>query len=85
MTSGPLQSISTPLQHRVVLNVARLPTYGHGTRSSQWWGIMGFCAAEGIGFVLAFGAYFYLVFINGVLAALVEAAGHLHLDPSTRS
>ena len=26
---------------------------------------MGFCAAEGIGFVLAFGAYFYLVFING--------------------
>jgi heme/copper-type cytochrome/quinol oxidase subunit 3 len=27
---------------------------------------MGFCAAEGIGFVLAFGAYFYLVFINGV-------------------
>ncbi len=66
MTSGPLHPLSTPLQHRVVLNVRRLPSYGHGTRSTQWWGTMGFCATEGIGFVLAFGAYFYLVFVNGV-------------------
>jgi heme/copper-type cytochrome/quinol oxidase subunit 3 len=65
VTSTQHQPLSTNLQHNVVLNVRRLPTYGHGSRSSQWWGIMGFCAAEGIGFVLAFGAYFYLVFING--------------------
>lgn len=65
MSAGPLPPLSTPLPHRVVLNVRRLPSYGHGTRSTQWWGIMGFCAAEGIGFILAFGAYFYLVFING--------------------
>jgi heme/copper-type cytochrome/quinol oxidase subunit 3 len=65
MTSSPHQPLSAPLQHNIVLNVRRLPTYGHGSRSSQWWGIMGFCAAEGIGFVLAFGAYFYLVFVNG--------------------
>ena len=66
MTSSSDQPLSSPLQHNVVLNVRKLPNYGHGSRSSQWWGIMGFCAAEGIGFVLAFGAYFYLVFINGV-------------------
>jgi cytochrome c oxidase subunit III len=66
MTSSSHQPLSSPLQHNVVLNVRQLPSYGHGSRSSQWWGIMGFCAAEGIGFVLAFGAYFYLVFINGV-------------------
>lgn len=62
MTAGPL---SAPPRQRVVLNLRQLPSYAHGSRSTQWWGTMGFCAAEGIGFVLAFGAYFYLVFING--------------------
>jgi cytochrome c oxidase subunit III len=65
VTTSSDQTLSTPLQHSVVLNVRRLPSYGHGSRNSQWWGTMGFCATEGIGFVLAFGAYFYLVFING--------------------
>lgn len=67
MTSGSpvTQQPLAPMPHRVLLNARPLPTYGHGARASQWWGTMGFCAAEGMGFVMAFGAYFYLVFING--------------------
>jgi heme/copper-type cytochrome/quinol oxidase subunit 3 len=49
----------------VVLNARQLPSYGHGARGSTWWGIQGFIAAEAMGFVMAIGAYFYLVFING--------------------
>jgi cytochrome c oxidase subunit 3 len=64
MTPDPLQPLSSPLRNYVVLNLRQLPSYAHGTRSTQWWGTMGFCAVEGMGFVLAFGAYFYLVFIN---------------------
>ncbi|HEX2137602.1 MAG TPA: cytochrome c oxidase subunit 3 [Microvirga sp.] len=41
-----------------------MPSYGHGHRSPMWWGTLGFAAAEGMGFVCAAGAYFYLVFIN---------------------
>jgi cytochrome c oxidase subunit III len=53
------------LRHRVVLNARQMPTYAHGQRSPMWWGTLGFCAAEGMGFVMVVGAYFYLVFING--------------------
>jgi cytochrome c oxidase subunit III len=65
MTSSLLQQRAAPLEHRVVLNVRNLPTYGYGHRTTMWWGTLGFCAVEGMGFVLAVGAYFYLVFING--------------------
>ncbi len=65
MTSGPLPHPTSALRHRVVLNARHIPTYGHGSRSTTWWGTMGFCVVEGMGFVLAIGAYFYLVFING--------------------
>lgn len=53
------------LPHRIVLNVRSMPSYGYGHRSPIWWGTVGFAAAEGMGFVLAVGAYFYLVFVNG--------------------
>lgn len=53
------------LPHRVVLNARRMPTYAHGPRSTMWWGTLGFCAAEGMGFAVAIAAYFYLVFVSG--------------------
>ncbi len=67
MTAGrPAPHVQTsPLPHRVVLNARHLPSYSYGPRSPIWWGTLGFCAVEGMGFVLAIGAYFYLVFVNG--------------------
>jgi cytochrome c oxidase subunit III len=53
------------MPHRVVLNARRMPTYAHGPRSTMWWGTLGFCAAEGMGFAVAIAAYFYLVFVSG--------------------
>jgi cytochrome c oxidase subunit III len=67
MTAGSPGSAagSRPMSHRVVLNARHMPTFAHGPRSPMWWGTLGFCAAEGMGFALGLGAYFYLVFING--------------------
>jgi cytochrome c oxidase subunit III len=53
------------MPHRVVLNARHMPAYSYGPRSSIWWGTLGFCAVEGMGFAMAIGAYFYLVFVNG--------------------
>ena len=66
MTSGPSQPYAeTPLPHRIVLNARQMPSYAYGHRSPIWWGTLGFAAAEGMGFAMAVGAYFYLVFVNG--------------------
>jgi heme/copper-type cytochrome/quinol oxidase subunit 3 len=67
MTSGSFstQGGARPLPHRVVLNARHMPTYAHGSRSPMWWGTVGFAAAEAMGFAMAIGAYFYLVFVNG--------------------
>jgi len=66
MSVGPLDSPTDGvLRHRVVLNARPLPSYAHGHRSPMWWGTLGFAAAEGMGFVMVTGAYFYLIFING--------------------
>ena len=67
MTSAPISSPAAgrPLPHRVVLNARRMPSYAHGSRSPMWWGTVGFAAAEAMGFAMAIGAYFYLVFVNG--------------------
>jgi cytochrome c oxidase subunit 3 len=65
MPLSHLHQPSPSLQHRIVLNVRNLPTYAPGPRTTMWWGTLGFMAAEAMGFVLAAGAYFYLVFING--------------------
>jgi cytochrome c oxidase subunit 3 len=42
-------------------NAAELPDHGFGPRSTTWWGVSGFMAIEGTGFVLAFAAYFFLM------------------------
>jgi len=49
---------------RIVESVAALPTYGFGPRMTPWWGTLGFCALEGMGFALAIGIYLYLVQVN---------------------
>jgi cytochrome c oxidase subunit III len=66
VTRTPLpQAAPQALRHRIVLNARRMPSYAHGHRSPMWWGTLGFCGAEGMGFAMVVGAYFYLVFING--------------------
>jgi len=42
------------------LDVARLPSFGFGTRSLMWWGTLGLMAVEGTVFALAVATYFYL-------------------------
>jgi cytochrome c oxidase subunit 3 len=64
-TSVALPAEGGPLKHRVVLNARHMPSYAYGHRSPIFWGTLGFAAAEGMGFVMVGGAYFYLVFING--------------------
>ena len=49
---------------RIVEDVSALPTYAFGPRMTMWWGTLGFCALEGMGFALAIGAYLYLVHVN---------------------
>jgi cytochrome c oxidase subunit 3 len=45
---------------RVVGDVSELPTFDFGPRNLFWWGTSGFMLIEGMGFILAIGAYFYL-------------------------
>lgn len=52
------------MRQRPVQDVSGLPTYAFGPRMTTWWGTLGFCALEGMGFALAIGAYLYLVHIN---------------------
>ncbi|MCB8821794.1 cytochrome c oxidase subunit 3 [Microvirga rosea] len=52
------------MRHDPVLDVSKLPTYGFGHRSPMWWGTLGFCTLEGMGFAIAIGAYLYLSFLN---------------------
>jgi heme/copper-type cytochrome/quinol oxidase subunit 3 len=52
------------VKHHPVQDVSALSTYGFGSSSTIWWGTVGFVALEGMGFVLATGAYFYLVQVN---------------------
>lgn len=68
MTAGSLEpgqdQVGSMRQH-VVLSVRHLPSYAYGSRSPIWWGTLGFCAVEGMGFAITLAAYFYLVFVNG--------------------
>ncbi|RWH66766.1 cytochrome c oxidase subunit 3 [Mesorhizobium sp.] len=48
------------MNQRPAIDLADLPTFGHGPRSPTWWGTLGFMALEGMGFALAAGAYLYL-------------------------
>lgn len=49
---------------RIVASVAHLPDYAFGPASLGWWGTIGFMLIEGMAFVLAAGAYFYLMPID---------------------
>jgi cytochrome c oxidase subunit 3 len=52
------------MKQHPVLDVSRLPEYGFGARSPVWWGTVGFCVLEGMGFLVAIGGYLYLAFLN---------------------
>jgi cytochrome c oxidase subunit 3 len=43
------------------IDLSQLPEYAFGPGSLGWWGVIGFMIIEGMGFVLAIGAYFYLI------------------------
>ena len=45
----------------VVGDLSHLPDHNFGSTSLGWWGVIGFMLIEGMGFVLAVGAYYYLV------------------------
>jgi cytochrome c oxidase subunit 3 len=42
-------------------DVSALPDYSFGPTTPGWWGVIGFILVEGIAFVLAIGAYYYLI------------------------
>jgi cytochrome c oxidase subunit 3 len=45
----------------VVGDLSALPDHNFGSTSMGWWGVIGFMLVEGAAFVLAIGAYFYLL------------------------
>jgi cytochrome c oxidase subunit 3 len=49
------------IRQRIVGDLSHLPDHAFGPRSLMWWGILGFMLIEGTGFLLAGGAYFFLV------------------------
>lgn len=46
---------------RIVGDVSRTDASGFGARTLIWWGVLGFILIEGTGFLLAGGAYVYLI------------------------
>lgn len=48
------------MRTRIVGDISELPTFDFGPRNLIWWGTWGFMLIEGMGFVLALGAYLYL-------------------------
>src|SRR3954470_23674100 len=49
------------IQHRIVADLSDIPDHAFGSRSLMWWGVLGFMLIEGTGFLVAGGAYFFLV------------------------
>lgn len=45
-------------------DLAKLPSYGFGSRTPMYWGTLAFIALEGTGFALAIGTYLYLLALN---------------------
>jgi heme/copper-type cytochrome/quinol oxidase subunit 3 len=45
----------------VVGDLSDLPDHAFGSTSLGWWGVVGFMLIEGMGFVLAIGAYYFLL------------------------
>jgi cytochrome c oxidase subunit 3 len=46
---------------RIVGDVSDLEPYGFGARSLMWWAAFLFCAMEGVAFLLAWGAFIFLM------------------------
>lgn len=46
---------------RTVTDVSGLDDFGFGPRTLTWWAVVGFMLIEGMGFVLAIGAYYFLL------------------------
>jgi cytochrome c oxidase subunit 3 len=46
---------------KAVRDLSGLPRYGFGPATTTWWGTLGFMTLEGFGFLLAAGAYLYLM------------------------
>lgn len=51
----------TALRLQVEGDLSSLPDHNFGSTSLGWWGVVGFMLIEGMGFVLAIGAYYYLL------------------------
>jgi len=49
------------MNRQIVADLASLPASGWGTKSQWFWGVAGFMAIEGMGFLLAMGSYLYLM------------------------
>jgi heme/copper-type cytochrome/quinol oxidase subunit 3 len=48
------------MKPHLTLDIRALPSYRFGHRSPLWWGTLSFIVIEGLGFVFAIAAYFYL-------------------------
>ncbi len=46
---------------RSICDVSALDDYAFGASTISWWGVVGFMLIEGIAFILAVGAYYYLL------------------------
>ena len=46
---------------RAVRDLSGLPRHAFGPAATTWWGTLGFMTLEGVGFLLAAGAYLYLM------------------------
>jgi heme/copper-type cytochrome/quinol oxidase subunit 3 len=64
------------MKQRAVQDLSDLPTSGFGPVSPIWWGTLAFIALEGMGFVLAAGAYLYLRQVNPHWPIAAPAPNH---------
>lgn len=49
------------MKYRIVADVSQLPDSAFGSRTVLWWGVIGFITIESTAFLLAGGAYFFLM------------------------
>lgn len=52
------------MRERLAQDVSGLPTWAFESKSTPWWGTLGFMAIEGMGFALAVGMWLYLAAVN---------------------
>jgi len=56
-----MSAVLPPQPVQVDGDLSALPEHAFGSTSLGWWGVIGFMLIEGMGFVLAIGAYYYLL------------------------